>query len=224
MRWTRTANAGGLLETDDGRRILLDGVCQALNGYEGTPPTLLERLLETKLDLIAFTHSHPDHFLAPFIQDYLRRWPGTVVAGPADVARAAAPYPVTEKIVDLGGIRFFSVPTRHIGAAARHTPHLSFVLQTGSTCLWFTGDAAPVQSPPLPPLPRADVLLASYAYAATEAGWQTAAATGAGTMILLHLPRPAEDPAALWPAVQAVRRRHQTPRLLIPGLGETLSL
>ena len=33
MRWTRTANAGGLLEAD-GRRVLLDGVCQGLGTHE----------------------------------------------------------------------------------------------------------------------------------------------------------------------------------------------
>ena len=210
MRWTRTANAGGLLETDDGRRILLDGVCRALNGYEGTPPALLERLLETKLDLIAFTHSHPDHFLAPFIQDYLRRWPGTVVAGPADVARAAAPYPVTEKIVDLGGIRFFSVPTRHIGATARHTPHLSFVLQTGSTCLWFTGDAAPVQSPPLPPLPRADVLLA-------QAGRGSGCAVACGTGRAPAAPNSqASDPRFGGDPVPVARRREGAETVPLP--------
>ena len=223
MRFIRTANAGGILEAE-GCRILLDGVCAPLNGYEGTPPALLAQLLDTELDLIAFTHGHPDHFHAPFVRDYLRRRPGTAVLGPADVALALSPLPVSEGAFALHGLRLRAVPTRHIGAAARRAPHVSFILQSGGTCLWFTGDAAPVQNPPLPPLPRPDILLAPYAYAATEAGWQAAAATGAGTVVLLHLPRPEEDPAALRQAVDAVRQRHQYPALLIPGMGEALSL
>ena len=42
--------------------------------------------------------------------------------------------------------------------------------------------------------------------------------------IVGHLPRPEEDPAALRQAVDAVRQRHQYPALLIPGMGEALSL
>ncbi len=223
MRWTRTANAGGLLEAD-GRRVLLDGVCQGLDGYEGTPPELLERLLETKLDLIAFTHCHRDHFLAPFVREYLRRRPGTPVAGPADLVRALAPYPVTEEPVNLGDLQIHPVPTRHIGAAFRTVPHFSFVLRTSGACLWFTGDAAPTQRVSPEALPRPDVLLAPFAYAATEAGWRAAELTGAKELVLLHMPRRVKDPAGLWPAVEAVLSRRDTISVRIPAMGETLLL
>lgn len=223
MRWTRTANAGGLLEAD-GRRVLLDGVCQGLDGYEGTPPGLLERLLETKLDLIAFTHSHRDHFLAPFVRCYLRRWPGTPVAGPADLVQALAPYPVTEEPVNLGDLQIRPVATRHIGAAFRTVPHFSFVLRTSGACLWFTGDAAPTQRVSPEALPRPDVLLAPFAYAATEAGWRAAELTGAKELVLLHMPRRVKDPAGLWPAVEAVLSRRDTISVRIPAMGETLLL
>ena len=220
MRWTRTANARGLLEAD-GRRALLDGVCQGLDGYEGTPPELLERLLETKLDLIAFTHCHRDHFLAPFVREYLRRRPGTPVAGPADLVRALAPYPVTEEPVNLGDLQIHPVPTRHIGAAFRTVPHFSFVLRTSGACLWFTGDAAPTQRVSPEALPRPDVLLAPFAYAATEAGWRASELTGAKELVLLHMPRRVKDPAGLWPAVEAVLSRRDTISVRIPAMGET---
>ena len=212
MRWTRTANAGGLLEAD-GRRVLLDGVCQGLDGYEGTPP-----------DLIAFTHSHRDHFLAPFVRCYLRRWPGTPVAGPADLVQALAPYPVTEEPVNLGDLQIRPVATRHIGAAFRTVPHFSFVLRTSGACLWFTGDAAPTQRVSPEALPRPDVLLAPFAYAATEAGWRAAELTGAKELVLLHMPRRVKDPAGLWPAVEAVLSRRDTISVRIPAMGETLLL
>ena len=223
MRWTRTANAGGLLEADD-RRVLLDGVCQGLDGYEGTPPELLERLLETKLDLIAFTHSHRDHFLDSFVREYLRRWPGTPVAGPADLVQALAPYPVTEEPVNLGDLQIRPVATRHIGAAFRTVPHFSFALRTSGACLWFTGDAAPTQRVSPEALPRPDVLLAPFAYAATEAGWRAAELTGAKELVLLHMPRRVKDPAGLWPAVEAVLSRRDTISVRIPAMGETLLL
>ena len=223
MRWTRTANAGGLLEAD-GRRVLLDGVCQGLDGYEGTPPELLERLLETKLVLIASPHSHRVHFLDSFVGEYPCRWPGTPVAGPADLVQALAPYPVTEEPVNLGDLQIRPVATRHIGAAFRTVPHFSFVLRTSGACLWFTGDAAPTQRVSPEALPRPDVLLAPFAYAATEAGWRAAELTGAKELVLLHMPRRVKDPAGLWPAVEAVLSRRDTISVRIPAMGETLLL
>ena len=43
IEYTRTANAGGLLEMD-GVRILLDGVSQAVGDYLATPPDILDQI------------------------------------------------------------------------------------------------------------------------------------------------------------------------------------
>ena len=59
-KFTRTANAGGLLELD-GRSILLDGICDGAGPYLPTPPGMLDALLERKPDLMVVTHAHPDH-------------------------------------------------------------------------------------------------------------------------------------------------------------------
>ena len=65
MRFIRTANAGGILETE-GCRILLDGVCAPLNGYEGTPSALLAQLLASAMLFGAIymaVKAAPDHRL-----------------------------------------------------------------------------------------------------------------------------------------------------------------
>ena len=54
----------------DGVRILLDGVSQAVGDYLATPSDILDRLLSTPLDAMAFTHNHRDHFLAEFVRRY----------------------------------------------------------------------------------------------------------------------------------------------------------
>ena len=222
MYWTRTANAGGLLEIG-GRRVLLDGVCTALGGYEGTPPDLLRQLLEQRIDLIAFTHCHADHFLPAFVGEYLRRWPDTMVMGPAEIGRELAPSPVIQTSADLGGVRIHSVPTRHIGGSFRQLSHQSMVIQGAGACLWFTGDASPTQFRTLS-LPRPDTLLVPFAFAATETGWRAVEAARAERLILLHMPRAEADPSGIWPAVEAVLARHGTPPVLIPAMGETVPL
>ena len=85
IEYTRTANAGGLLEMD-GVRILLDGVSQAVGDYLATPPDILDQLLSAPLDALAFTHNHRDHFLPEFVRQYAKAGQLPRLIGPKDVA------------------------------------------------------------------------------------------------------------------------------------------
>ena len=71
MEIRRTANAGVLL-TLDGVTILMDGVCREVKPYPVTPPEERDALSKCWPDVVAFTHSHPDHCDLSFVSEYLQ--------------------------------------------------------------------------------------------------------------------------------------------------------
>lgn len=189
----RTANAGVLLELD-GVSILMDGVCREVKPYPATPPEIKAELMETFPDVVAFTHAHKDHYDPVYAAAYLSQKNG-VLLGPQDCHGSMEP-------VTVGGVRITPVPSRHIGAAGKTTAHASFILE-GSRCVWFTGDASPMQWRQRQDLPKPDMLLVPYAYAATPAAWSVTQSLGAQTVVILHLPDRDRDEAGLWDAIEA---------------------
>ena len=211
MEIKRTANAGVLL-TLDGVRILLDGVCQQLPPYLGTLPGERARLLEDKPDAVAFTHSHPDHCDASFVSEYLQNAAGPIL-GPADIPFSSS----TEQTV--GSVQILQIPSRHIGKAG-DVGHVSFVLR-GSRCIWFVGDAAPLQWRNVASLPQPDVLIAPFAYA-IGSGWEATCQLGPKALVLVHMPDRENDPQNLWQQVEATVRPGQGPAVYIPNLGQRI--
>ncbi len=212
MECIRTANAGVLLKLD-GVTVLLDGVCQPSGPYLGTPEELRRSLYDCPPDLIAFTHGHKDHFDRTFSREISAKTlrpisgPECLVEGPLETGP-----------VQLGPVRITPIPTRHIGKAGQGTPHVSYLIE-GSKRILFAGDAAPTV---FSQLPAVDVVIAPYAYATTPPAWRRTAAL-CETLVLLHLPKPEEDPAGLWQLVRETTKA-PGPKLMIPALGETLSL
>lgn len=217
----RTANAGGLL-TLDGIRILLDGVSGAAGDYLPTPEDVEAGLLETTLDLMAFTHSHADHFSPEFVRRYRGRRPLPPLLGPADVSAALPGCSVMDRETHIGSVRVTPIPSRHMGHAGRETVHRSFIL-SGPCFVWFLGDASPDQWRSRPDLPAPDVLIAPFPYAGTEAAWRVVEALSPEMMILVHLPHPERDSAALWQTVRQTAARHGEKTVLIPQIGETIA-
>ncbi len=213
MQIKRTANAGVLLQLD-GTHLLLDGVCGLVEPYLPTPPQEREAILHSVPDAVAFTHSHTDHYDASFVSDYLQNAAGPIL-GPADI-----PFS-TQNTVRAGELQIFQIPTSHIGKVAA-TGHHSFVIQ-GSRCVWFVGDASPLQWRKFADLPRPDVLIAPYAYA-IGSGWQVSAQLGTKTLVLLHLPARDHDPYGLWNAVIQTTAQAPGPQLLIPDIGQTVTV
>ena len=209
MEIQRTANAGVLL-TLDGVNILLDGLCDRVEGYLPTPPAMAESLRKELPDVLAFTHNHPDHcseaLLLPYRKQNLRP-----IFGPEYLpAEAFAVGPVT----------ITPVASRHIGKAEPGLSHHSLIIQ-GSKCVWFMGDAAPLQWKGREDLPKADVLLAPFAYANTKAAWELAC-TLANQIVLLHLPEREKDPCGLWQTVETTTAGAKN--LYIPQIGEKISI
>lgn len=214
MELRRTANAGGLLKLD-GVSILLDGVCREVKPYLATPNEERERLLRSCPDILVFSHTHEDHCDPAFAAAWQRQT-GRVILCPDAISGCRT----TNKILHRGGITVAPVESRHIGKAEAGLRHASFILQ-GSRCVWFMGDASPLQWKGRTDLPRPDVLVAPYAYASTPAAWEMTKALGAKQIVLLHMPLRQTDPAGLWDAVEATVG-HGLSQLLIPEMGQSI--
>ena len=196
MEIRRTANAGVLLKLD-GMSLLLDGVCREVKPYPATPEEERSRLLQCCPDILAFSHTHLDHCDPAFAAAWQRQT-GRAILCPGEIPGCRT----SNKIFHRGGITITPVESRHIGKTEPGLRHVSFVLQ-GSRCIWFLGDASPLQWKDRPELPQPDVLLCPYAYASTAAAWQITQSLGAKETVILHLPDRENDPFGLWEQVES---------------------
>ncbi len=186
MEIIRTANAGVLLKID-GLSVLLDGVSKALFPYLGTPDDLREELCVNFPDIVAFTHTHEDHYDVDYVSVYESKTHRQIL-GPDDL------YPV-----EKNDVKIYRINTRHLGKAK--VPHVSFVI-TGSKTVWFMGDATPVSLKEMQDLPKPDVLIVPFAYGISQSAWRDTINTGAEYVIFLHLPEPEDDSFRLGETLQ----------------------
>ncbi len=213
MEIKRTACAGCLL-TLDGKKLLLDGVGREVKPYPATPYHLQTELLQDKPDALLITHQHADHYDAAFVSEYVKNTAGPVI-GPADIPFSDG------KAGTVGPLQIRPVLSRHIGKT-EPIEHISFVI-TGSQCVWFTGDASPLQWRGREDLQKPDVLIAPYAYA-IGSGWQITKTLAPKVLVLLHLPDRSEDGYGLWEAVEQTIVHNDGPNVLIPQMGETVTI
>jgi len=207
----RTANAGVLLQLDNAK-ILLDGVCKSVGPYLATPDSIRDALMADPPDILAFTHEHADHFHGALAEQY-RKQTLRPILGPENL-----PYGTTSRGVAVGGVSILPVKSRHIGKEYFDLPHVSYCIR-GSGTVWFLGDAAPLQWKGREE--KADVIIAPFAYALSESAWRmTCSMTKA--VVLVHMPLKTNDPAGLWPQVEAVTGKYCPVSLYIPEMGEIL--
>lgn len=150
MKLARVSNAGLWVEAE-GRRFLLDGLHgQPPPPYCGMDPGWEKALFQDRypVDVVAFTHGHPDHFCPQVAARYLAAHPQSAVYAGPDVLEALRAQGIVNPCYAWdgpgpGGLR--AIPTRHIGAQYRTAPHSSLYLP-GREPLLFTGDASPASS------------------------------------------------------------------------------
>ncbi|MBE7032451.1 MAG: hypothetical protein E7401_05775 [Ruminococcaceae bacterium] len=197
----RTANAGVLLRMDE-ISVLLDGVCRELPPYLGTPDSVREELENNFPDVVAFTHRHEDHFDESFARNYETLTLRPVIGPEFSISR------------EVSNLKIFSVPTRHIGKT--DIQHTSFVIE-GSECVWFMGDASPLELKNFSDFHKPDVIIVPYAYAISTSAWKSTKNTGVKTIVLLHLPLRENDPYGLWQAVEDVTQNDECLKILQIG-------
>ena len=213
MRISRVSNAGVLLELD-GVKILLDGFCTGHGPYLATPAHIREGLLTNPPDMLAFTHDHSDHFDGETVDQY-RKQTLRPVLGPENL-----PFGTSSKGLAMGGVSVLPVKSRHIGKEYFHVPHVSYAVE-GSKSVWFLGDAVPSQWHGINR--KCHVLIAPFAYALSESAWRMTCEL-AEQVVLVHMPLKDNDPAKLWPQVEAVTSAYPSVQLHIPVIGETIEI
>ena len=209
----RVSNAGVLLDLD-GIKILLDGFCTDTGPYLATPEHLVDSLMADPADLLAFTHAHSDHFCAPLAEQYHKQTLRPVL-GPENL-----PFGTSSKGLALGGVSVLPVKSRHIGKEYFDVPHVSYAI-SGSKTVWFLGDAVPSQWRAV--REKCDVIIAPFAYALSDSAWQMTCGL-ADTVVLVHMPLRENDPAGLWPQVEAVTGKYCPVKLYIPAIGERIEI
>ena len=213
MLLSRVSNAGVLVDLD-GVKILLDGFCRQEGPYMATPTAIRESLLADPPDMLAFTHDHPDHFDGETVAKYRKQTLRPVI-GPENL-----PYGTTCHGVAVGGVSVLPVKSRHIGKEYFHVPHVSYDIE-GSKSVWFLGDAVPSQWHGIDR--KADVIIAPFSYALSDSAWRMTCQL-ADTVVLVHMPLRENDPAQLWPQMEAVTGKHCPVKLYVPAIGETLEI
>ena len=211
MEIKRTANAGILL-TLDGVKILLDGVCHSLDPYLGTKPAERMQLLDNPPDAVVFTHNHPDHCDVSFVSEYLQKAAGPIM-GPADI-------PFSSHLEQtVSGVKITPIPSRHLGKF-EDVQHFGYVIQ-GSRCIWFMGDAGPLQFKQRQDLPQPDIMIAPFAYA-IGSGWDITRQISPKAFVLVHMPTRENDPADLWSQVEQTVKAKPGPAIFAPNLGQRI--
>lgn len=202
----RTANAGVLI-TLDNVSILIDGVCDNLHPYIETPTQIRNELETTFPDVVAFTHTHPDHFNADYCNAYIKKTRRSVI-GPA--------MSISEQIND---VCIKAINTRHIGKT--DIDHSSIVIK-GSKTIWFMGDASPSELVKLKSFTIPEVLIIPYAYALTPSAIKQTRAIGAKLNVLIHLPNKNDDSFGLWDGV--LQNIGNDSSFIIPDVGQQIEI
>ena len=210
MELQRTANAGVLL-TMDGVSILLDGLADRVENYLPTPAEMVEKLMENPPDVLVFTHYHKDHCSDALLLTY-RKQNLRPILGPELLLKGA---------VQMEGVTITPIASRHLGRVEPDLQHVSYIIK-GSQCVWFMGDAAPMQWKDRSDLPRPDLLIGPYAYANTKSAWELTKRL-TDQVMLLHLPSRQEDPYGLWNSVEQTVANREIP-LWIPQIGEKITI
>ena len=213
MEIERTANAGILLRLD-GKRMLLDGICEKMGVYLQTPPEIRSSLLLDPPDALLFTHSHGDHYDSLFVSDYLKNSAGPIL-GPADI-----PYSRQEAL-QLDGVCITPVETKHVGNSSCQQ-HFSYVIR-GSKCVWFLGDASFLSWKKIPDVPAPDVILAPFGFF-TGRGLEYCQSFDPKAIVVLHLPKREHDPYDLWNMLEKTVSMKDIPNLHIPEVGASIQI
>ena len=221
MQLQRVSNAGVLL-TLDGVLLLLDGVCQGYSLYLAPPPVMIKELENRPPDMLAYTHSHPDHFEPGFAAQFYEKTYCTVL-GPAGVAELLPDVPVEQGSAMIGSVRVTPIPSRHLGAEWRNYPHVSYLIE-GSKRIFYVGDAAPLCWKEGVTRLQPDVLIVPYPYVTTRFGWQTAMQFAPESVVVVHTPARDNDPEGIWQMMEREKMLHWDIPVYAPDLCETVFL
>ena len=188
-------------------RALFDGVCGEVPPYAGTPAHIRRELSEDLPDIVAFTHTHPDH------------WDGSFARAAFISGRCAVLMPGGQAAASCADFMNVSaVRTRHLGKP--DYPHVSYLLSVQEKTVWIAGDASPDSLAPAMGPGRPYIAVVPYSYLLTSSSAEKISSAGAETVIVVHMPAAGPETEELIDSVRANARL--VPGTVFPETGETL--
>lgn len=140
----------GLYFWNGGKGVLVDGIHRGIEeGLSLMPEFLVGQLhqragLFAHLDLLLFTHLHPDHYDPQLTAQLRRNQPQLPVLGPELQQGDVLVRPIRAGLrqARARGICLLAEDTEHDGAAFQGTPHQSYLLDLNGEIFFIAGDAA----------------------------------------------------------------------------------
>lgn len=217
LRVTLVANAGLLLEYH-GTTLLLDGIY----GTEGHPfsnlsPAVWQQMKAGeppfhKVDVLLFTHNHPDHFSPEMTMEYLRHRPvkGVFLPDTQTVQKSGLPAFLKERNIpaallsqqtDRMGFRITqeitvrAFQTLHLDRKFERVKHFCYLITFGDKNVLFTADVDYVTEDlsRLQGIPLDAAFLNPLFFGVLCHGKFFRGTLNAGHLLVYHVPFPAED-------------------------------
>jgi L-ascorbate metabolism protein UlaG (beta-lactamase superfamily) len=162
---TYISNAGVLLEMG-GKKILIDSLCDSTVAiYKKIPEDLERKIIEgvspyDQIDLILFTHHHPDHFKAQTTAAFMKGQARPILVSTEEtVKRLTRQEPALDqerlivpdlklgesKVMDINGIHLELVSMLHDGKDYKDVENFAFLIEVDGSRVLHVGDAKPMK-------------------------------------------------------------------------------
>ena len=193
-----TANAGVLL-CINGKKILVDALHNRYTEvFSSVPDDLLFQIAHgegefREIDLLVFTHDHPDHYSREWTQEFLKNHPDAHLVSPvndfsgANITTLKAP----EEMHEVKGIKLECVKLIHEGEQFRDVVNYGYKFDIGGFTITVLGDSGPENIPQV--FGGADLALYNFPFFTILRGKKMIEELRPRQMIAYHLPYEEKD-------------------------------
>ncbi len=159
------SNAGVLL-TFNKKKVLVDGLCNSVVPIFKNPPLEIQTQIirgispYKNIDLILFTHHHPDHFDPQSTVNFLKHHPNTVVIANQDaiseicrlhsgwansqLIQANTLMGLNENLHEVDGVKIWAISLLHEGDEYKYVENFAYLIEVGGKKILHVGDAKPI--------------------------------------------------------------------------------
>ena len=214
-----TVNSGVYLQSG-GFSCLVDGIHRGRDvGFSDMPPALQAQLrahdgLFQDLQLLLFTHLHPDHFDRALTLQALQAAPPPLLYAPRSSLSTLAAEPLPDGFLRLcpaPDVTVYARPTLHDGERFRNVEHCSYLIGLGGAYYFIAGDAQLHARDAAPFAARAGGRIAAaflnFYHISSPLRRAFVQALAPERIVLCHLPLPEDDRHQMIPLTRRMARQ-----------------
>ncbi len=192
------ANAGVLIQIR-GKKILVDALHNRYTEvFSSVPDDLLYKIAHgedefREIDLLVFTHDHPDHYSREWTEEFLKNHPNTRMISPISDFSGERITVLREPLEEhfLNGIGIKCAKLVHEGEQYRDVANYGYRFDIKGFHVTVLGDSGPENIPPL--LAGADVALYNFPFVTVMRGRKMIGELNPKRIIAYHLPYEEKD-------------------------------